>query len=325
MFEEEIEYTANYFHQHMSGGSLAEKKAAIKDLVECCKTGNFKVGAILNCLRIIGVYPIVDMVLKLMFNKTINTIARTSFSMKRALELLLGSLHKYKVEHPGTWKKLVNIAKNTKQFNDTAIKAMIFMVTQCPQAIQEVLKAFADLNLIYAEMTKYIRGPMKWGMNLLFDLLCKALGFKNKEVLFARCNEHLHNIIDNVMKGFASVSSTGTLETILNLGVNVIKPMVNNADPIGVVFPIATYLCYDIIVARVEAGKIKLPMHPILKLIIIGVVITVIVYAVKYVKSLQAEQAAPQESFSVDITQGNKLIGNLGKKLSIVDDNVKIA
>lgn len=233
--------------------SFAQQKQAANSIINMCKSGNFKLGALFEALKVLGLYGIVDRVLKKKMHKCINNELRGYKSLRKATEGMLQSLHEFKLKQPEQFRKLVEIASDTYNYNDTVFRVFIFMICHCADAVEFMLTRTLDARKIYDEVMKAVPFTLKPIVNGVTRVI-------NVYWLFEKAEKNIKIAVHNLIQKIKSMTTDGTMEGIMKMNIEPIKRMLNSVDPIGFLIPVSTYVCFDIVVRRVDKNKLKLPL-----------------------------------------------------------------
>jgi hypothetical protein len=258
--------------------TFAQRKQAANSIVNMCKSGNFKLGALFEALKIIGLYGIVDRVLKKKVHKCINNELSAHKPLRKATEGMLQSLHEFKLKQPEQFKKLVAIASDTYNYNDTVFRVFIFMIYHCADAVEFMLTRTLDARKIYDEVMKAVPFTLK-------PIVKGVTRVVNVYWLFEKAERNLKTAVHNLIQKIKSMTANGTMEGIMKMNIEPIKKMISSVDPIGFLTPVSTYVCFDIIVRRVDKNKLKLPLPLGVVILMTVIVLIIVVVIVSWIRS----------------------------------------
>lgn len=258
--------------------SFAQQKQAANSIISICKSGNFKLGVLFEALKVLGLYGIVDREFKMKVHTCINNVIRPRVVLRRAIERMLQSLHNYKLKQPAMFKKLVDVASDTYNYSDTAFRVIIFMICHCADAVELILTNTLDVRNIYDKVMKVVPFMMK-------PIIKGITSVVNVYRLFEIADKNIKIVVHKLIQKIKSMAANGTIESIMKMNIEPIKRMLNSVDPIGILIPISTYVCFDIIVQRVNKNKLTIPL-PWIAYVLIGLIVfAVVVIIVKWISS----------------------------------------
>ena len=169
-------------------------------------------------------------------------------------------MHRYKSKYPKQFAELVKMASNTRDYNNNAMRTTIFIVTQCPEMVDEILRAIIDFKKLYHMFYDKLPLASRVGYKIIEAALKQyVLGGKTLDQKLDELSEWVRKKCDitstivDVVFGDRDIAQQ-TLETVVRMSADVINKAINSVDPYGILLPMTTYMLYDIIVARVNKG-----------------------------------------------------------------------
>jgi hypothetical protein len=274
--------------------SFAEQKQAASNIINMCQSGNFKLGALLEALKVLHLHGLADRVFKSYINKFINHKLCWNRPLCRTVESMMKSLHDFKLKQPKTFKQLVDIASNTGNFNDTAFKVFIFIICHCADAVELMITNTLKPSVIYKEVIDMV--PLTG--RVVINTITRAVSVHQ---LLKQADDYVKKTAHGIVQKLKSIVDTVPVEGIMNISIEPIKRMINSADPFGIAIPIATYVCYDIIVKRVNKNKIKIPWPLLCRVAIVLGFILIVALIVRGVMSVVKKERFYENTSTQDI------------------------
>jgi hypothetical protein len=227
-----------------------KQKQCLMYVYSMCENENFKVNKLFKVLKLLNRDVSADELFKSLVQKCIDDKIRHNSESRKITNEMMQSLNDYKMEQPETFEKLVEAARDTKKYNDIVFRIFIFMVCHYSCIIKTIMRNAFDISDVFRELTTSFAVLMQPTLKRV----SRAVSRKYNKI-----KKYFDITVFYTLEKIKCLTKNQSIEAIMSMDLDPIKQMLREDDSVGAIIPMSSYICYDIIVERVNTGKIKIP------------------------------------------------------------------